>query len=338
MFMFSRSLDVEGYRVLVSTCIEGRESLAFTYKAYINGDPVVFYGIFVPRDGISTATAVLRRLLLNVRLSEDLASNIDFYIRYGNAEYVSTRRLRRYLRVVNAGDGIIIASPFSTKGPDKARNEDSVGVLSLKYCGSRGSRLIHAFAIADGVSGLQAGDYASSFAVRSFLASALQLAVSSPGPDVADVLRGVLMDIHSELKGYGETHGLNTGTTFTGGVIMQSGNVPIVTILHIGDTRAYKVVGNTVNRLTVDHSLGGHVITQALGYVINNIDIARTMLSRNSYLVLTTDGVTDVLSDDRIAWLIYEYKYPRYIASALINAARDAGSSDDASALVIWRT
>ncbi|GAB6944112.1 PP2C family protein-serine/threonine phosphatase [Vulcanisaeta sp. JCM 14467] len=337
--MLNKLTTKEGYKVLISTCTNHAESLAFTYKAYLGGSPTLSYGVLIPYEDINTALAILRRVLLNMPIGDDLLINSHYYIWHNNIEMLSSKRLRKYLHMVNAEDTsgkVIIASPYSMKGANKERNEDSTGILSIKYCGDT-VNLLHIFAIADGVSSLHGGDYASSFAVRSFISGALSL-LNSVNTDLKDNLRELLMRIHTELQEYAEKNNVNTGTTFTGGVIMQRGNAAIATIVHIGDSRAYKIVNNTVNRITTDHSLGGHVITQALGYVIKNIDTYETMIGRNTYLILTTDGITDVVPDETIGRIAYEYRYPKYVSWALVNAAENLGTGDDATVLTIWRT
>jgi len=338
-FMLNKLMPNERYRVLISTCTNYTESLAFTYKAYLNGSPSLFYGVLIPYEELSTALAVVRRLVLNMHVNDELLIDMHYYIWHNDVEVLSSRRLRKYLRVVNAEDTagkVIIAYPYSVRGADKERNEDSVGVISIKHCGEEAT-LLHVFAIADGVSSLHGGDYASSFSVRSFISGALSL-MGSAITNLGESLRELLMRIHAELQEYAKRGNVSMGTTFTGGVIVQRRDAATATIVHVGDSRAYKIVGNTVSRLTTDHSLGDHVITQALGYVIRNIDTYETMIGRNTYLVLTTDGVTDTVTDDTIGRIVHEYKYPRHISWALVNAAGKLGSRDDATALTIWRT
>ncbi|WP_054856549.1 PP2C family serine/threonine-protein phosphatase [Vulcanisaeta sp. JCM 16159] len=299
----------------MTTCTNYAESLAFTYKAYLNGYPTLSYGVLVPHEDTNTALAVLRRLLLNMPIGNELLINSHHYIWHNNVEIVSSKQLRKYLHVVDAevtSGKVIIASPYSIKGANKERNEDSAGILSIKYCGDT-ITLFHIFAIADGVSSLHGGDYASSFSVRSFISGALSL-INTVNTDLKANLKELLMRIHMELQDYAEKNNVNVGTTFTGGIIIQRDNAATATIAHIGDSRAYKITSNTVSRLTTDHSLGGHVITQALGYVIKNIDTYETMIGRNTYLVLTTDGVTDVVTDDTIGRIVHEYRYPRHIS------------------------
>ena len=324
------------YPILVNTCSNDKESIAFTYKAYINGNYYLSYGVIISNnDELSTALAMLRRILLKVQIDKDLINNLDYYIWYNGAEFKSSRSIkRRYLGKVKNIRNIILSWPFSSKGPNKAVNEDSVGFLSIKYCGKFTQKLVHIFAIADGVSNLQRGDYASSFAVRSFITNVSSIMSSVSDPD----LKSIVMDIHNELLNISRNSNIETGTTFTGGTITYVNGIPKATITHIGDSRAYRVIGGSVERLTRDHSLGEHVITQALGYVVDNIDLVNTILKPGSYLVLATDGVTDVLTDEQIGHIVYSSRNPSDISMNLVQTARIYGSQDDASALTIWYT
>ncbi len=320
------------YRILINTCPSNRESLAFTYKAYINGNYLLSYGVLIPNYGISSALAVLRRILLNIPISKDLVENMNYYIWYNGVKLSSSSSVKKYIRMVKRVGDVILSSPYSDKGPNKEVNEDSTGFLTVKHCSGIRQKLVHIFAIADGVSSLQRGDYASSFAVKSFMLKVSSLIVNNLNLD----LKETIMDMHDELLNSLRGSNMNTGTTFTGGVITYMGEVPRVTIAHIGDTRAYRIMGGKVEKLTRDHSLGGHAITQALGYIVNNVDIVTATLERDSYLVLTTDGVTDVLTDEHIGYITYSNRYPTNISVGLVHTARTYGSTDDASALTIW--
>lgn len=56
-------------------------------------------------------------------------------------------------------------------------------------------------------------------------------------------------------------------------------------------------------------------------------------------LLLCTDGLTDMLTDERIGALVSEHRDPDTTCEALVTAAGGAGGRDDITVVVVdWRT
>src|SRR4030095_6440377 len=91
---------------------------------------------------------------------------------------------------------------------------------------------------------------------------------------------------------------------------------------HVGHTKAFLFRDGALIHLTTDHTLrqeeldlpgpkplagskldGGHVVTESLGSRVGgtNVEIEHIQLWSNDRILLCTNGLTDVVADDRIA-------------------------------------
>lgn len=118
---------------------------------------------------------------------------------------------------------------------------------------------------------------------------------------------------------------------------------------HVGDSRVYRMRAGVVEQLTVDHSLANqliaagmspgadfawrHVVTRALGTSSGVPDVMRAHVLSGDVFLVCSDGLSEVLSPERIAELLAA---PAEIACrALVDAAYIAGSRDNISAIVV---
>jgi serine/threonine protein phosphatase PrpC len=114
------------------------------------------------------------------------------------------------------------------------------------------------------------------------------------------------------------------------------------TLAHVGDTRAWLLRGGACTQLTHDHVFDHpdqrNRLTRALGLDdAVRIDYEQGELRRGDVFVLTSDGVHGVLSRQHVAAQARAALQgtAQAAADALVREAVDAGSRDDASALVI---
>lgn len=122
---------------------------------------------------------------------------------------------------------------------------------------------------------------------------------------------------------------------------------------HVGDSRLYLLRGGVLRQMTRDHSyveeLVEHgtitkaearthpkknVLTRAVGVEPHvDVDAGRFALERGDVLLLTTDGVTNMVDDATIARLLQAH--PNDPAYAVGVAANDAGGRDNITAVVV---
>jgi serine/threonine protein phosphatase PrpC len=86
-------------------------------------------------------------------------------------------------------------------------------------------------------------------------------------------------------------------------------------LLHVGDTRLYRLRENSLELLTIDHTfrLPGYrnVLTRAIGSEASvKIDYSEISLSEYDRYLLCTDGVHACLGDGRIRLLLEQHSSP----------------------------
>jgi hypothetical protein len=112
-------------------------------------------------------------------------------------------------------------------------------------------------------------------------------------------------------------------------------------LLHIGDTRAYRLRRDRLTCLTADHAREGgegrsRVLTRALGAEAEvRLDYAAQPVALHDRFLLCSDGVHASLTDESLAALLRERSAPDDTARALVAAALDSGSSDNCTAMVL---
>lgn len=107
-----------------------------------------------------------------------------------------------------------------------------------------------------------------------------------------------------------------------------------VTVAWAGDSRAILVAPETVECLTQDHEDDEGRLTQYLGRSQRfKPGVVSRELRPGEAIALVSDGITDVLSADQIAAIVRAHG--EWSAEALVQAAVEAGTGDNASA-VVW--
>ncbi len=133
-------------------------------------------------------------------------------------------------------------------------------VVGLVRSDNEDSALLHPnlIAVADGMGGHAGGEVASSIAVRrlSDLTSVLDHGEIDPD-SIEDLLLNALQDIDSEIgRVAGENiHLTGMGTTLSALMLYGPTNAPKVALLHIGDSRCYRLRGNSFTQLSHDHTV-----------------------------------------------------------------------------------
>jgi serine/threonine protein phosphatase PrpC len=198
--------------------------------------------------------------------------------------------------------------------------------------------------VADGMGGHEGGQEASRIAVE-----AIQEVFSrDSGVDPQALLVAGFQTAHERILRYvtehPELHGM--GTTATAIALSQNQ----LYYAHVGDSRLYLVRGPKVSRLTRDHSYVGrlvengvisaeeaethpqrHILTAALGAgaeVSPDAPQHPVALQKGDVLVLCTDGLWGLLSEDEIQTIVAGRELPE-ACQALIKKAKDRGAPDN---------
>ena len=220
----------------------------------------------------------------------------------------------------------------SDKGP-RPRNEDFVGaVLGSEVAEERRDV---ASAIADGIGSAKGGRVAAETAVRGFLDGFWDV------PETMEVRRAAarILDslnlwINSQARQDATLTGM--GCTFTALVLRGR----LAHLLHVGDTRAYRLSADRLTRLTIDHvrdeQSRSPVLYRALGIEPElRLDYTSHPIALHDRFLLCTDGVHGALVDETIADILRVRSAPSDTSRTLVEAALEQGSTDNCTALVL---
>jgi len=230
----------------------------------------------------------------------------------------------------------------------------SRSAVGLVRNGNEDSALTSArvIAVADGMGGHAAGEVASSLAISSLVECAKVFIASDLDEDSADDL--FLNSIHNIDKAITDAVSENPqlsgmGTTLTA-LFLRS---DAVALLHIGDSRAYRLRGNDLEQLSVDHTVIQELLNQGS---ISESEIAthpqRSVLTQvlmgeggielplpifdvkdGDRFLLCSDGLSSVLSDKEIKSLL-KGKDRDDAVNALIDATYINGAPDNVTIVV----
>lgn len=126
-------------------------------------------------------------------------------------------------------------------------------------------------------------------------------------------------------------------------------------IANVGDSRAYLLRNNRLKRLTVDHTFVAelleqgqiepeetedhpqqHIITQCVGIDSEIKPLVRSITpKKDDRLLLCSDGLTSVVTDDRIESILLSHIKPVEVCIELVSAANEAGSPDNTTVLAV---
>jgi protein phosphatase len=219
------------------------------------------------------------------------------------------------------------------------------------------------YVLADGMGGYNAGEVASGMAT-SLISDGLQETwspadVSRMGRDEAkaaserlirDQINRANSAIFTTSQNNPECAGM--GTTLV--VCLYHDN--FMTVAHIGDSRLYRLRGDSMDQVTRDHSLlqeqldsglitpeeaklsqNKNLVTRALGIdptVEPEIHVYETQ--RDDIYLLCSDGLSDMVEDEEIRLtLITLRQNPSLTVQQLVQAANDNGGRDNISAMLI---
>jgi serine/threonine protein phosphatase PrpC len=230
--------------------------------------------------------------------------------------------------------GVRASAGFASETGPRERNEDFAGaVFGSELPQPRGDVVA---AIADGVGGAKGGRVAAEMAVRGFLDGFCDL------PETMEVRRAgarILNSLNSWLYAQGQRDGKLAGMGCTFTALVLRGRVAHV--LHVGDTRIYRLRGDRLTCLTIDHVREGstersNVLTRALGVGTEvPLDYTTQPLARHDRFLLCSDGVHAFLPPEAIADVLRERSAAEVSARALVKAALQSGSTDNCTALVV---
>ncbi len=222
-------------------------------------------------------------------------------------------------------------------GMGRALNEDAVASLDHET-----------YVIADGMGGYAAGEVASHIlveTVRDILSSKVHFDETSLKEAILRANDAILQKVRE--------HPSYTGMGTTATIFHREND--LFFWAHVGDSRLYLLREHSLKQITRDHSLVSdlvengsitpdearfhpkrNVITRAVGVATElMVDSGRFPATAGDVLLLCSDGLTSVLSDDVIYELLDTPRMNGNVAELLIKKALEKESHDNISALVV---
>lgn len=211
--------------------------------------------------------------------------------------------------------------------------------------------------VADGMGGHAAGEVASKIAVniisdhlsapQKFFGAYNQFYCPSTN-NLNSALRLANLAVLEAAEGSPQLHGMGT----TVAAVLICGNR--LSIAHIGDSRVYLVRSGNIEQLTDDHSVineqvkreiitrenavnstAKNYLTKALGISAEmEADLGELTLLNGDILLLCTDGLSNMITDEVMLELILFAQEPAAICNLLINQANEKGGKDNITAVI----
>jgi serine/threonine protein phosphatase PrpC len=227
---------------------------------------------------------------------------------------------------------MVVSIGLRTERGARLVNEDYAGCVDASKEMPGGPGVVAA--IADGVGGAKGGRVAAELAVRGFIEACLGL----------DTMHGVkrnatvgLSAINAWLHALGRADPALAGMASTFTALVLHGRMAHV--IHVGDSRLYRLRENTLTRMTTDHVQAGgirNILTRALGAETEiRIDYAVEPAREHDRYLLCSDGLHGGLSDRAIKAELQRRAGPQQTVAWLVQSGLEARVGDNTTALLV---
>ncbi len=230
------------------------------------------------------------------------------------------------------------------KGKKRSMNQDTffvsdspVGILPNLYI------------VADGMGGQNAGDVASRFCVDRFAELVRVSKERTPIQTIEKAIRQTNEDLISKAKNQKELDGM--GTTFVMATLLPDQSLLVA---NIGDSRLY-LVNEQITQITQDHSLvaemvrngelrkeearfhpNKNVVLRALStQAVVSPDFYSVRVHPGDYVLLCSDGLSDMIEEAEMLKLISEYDDVEDISTKMVNMANENGGKDNITLVLL---
>ena len=232
-------------------------------------------------------------------------------------------------------------------GRARTNNEDSVAL-------DADAKVV---VLADGMGGYNAGEVASGMATSLVCSSLVQWLGAHAAPTARELALAMEKSVGQANRAIfdaanGNPQYSGMGTTLV--MVAVAGGHLVVG--HVGDSRAYRLRGGQLQRLTRDHSLlqeqldaglitpaqaarstNRNLVTRALGVEAEvSLEAREHSLMQDDLLLLCSDGLTDMVGDEGICDLLcHTHASLQTACHSLVDAANAAGGRDNISVVLV---
>jgi serine/threonine protein phosphatase PrpC len=209
--------------------------------------------------------------------------------------------------------------------------------------------------VADGVGGLSSASDGSAQALTTVAQDLLHASEACSEmamwnqDDAMDSLREAILHAHDALRGERDGSGSKSATTLTMFAVFW----PIGFVIHVGDSRLYRLRGDDFQCLTTDQTMAEvmveagamsreeadksalkHVLWSAVGASEISPEVVVTDVEARDIVLLCTDGLTKHVTEDEIREAMKTRKASREMCSELVQLALDRGGTDNVTVVV----
>ena len=232
-------------------------------------------------------------------------------------------------------------------GRQRTMNQDYVFACDIPV-----GPLPNLYIVADGMGGHNAGDYASRYTVDTVSAAIAGAEESSADP--ARLIESALQTANTGLRRIASKTPayFGMGTTFVAASVKDGR----LLAANVGDSRLYVLrAPGRIRQVTVDHSLveemiqagridretartlpDKNIITRAVGAEDDlSVDFFRETIMEGDILLLCSDGLTNMITDQEIARIVFAIRSLEEAADRLVYEANMAGGKDNISVILI---
>ncbi len=235
---------------------------------------------------------------------------------------------------------------MSDRGKYRAENQDSFDICNLE-----GSVLA---VVCDGMGGAAAGLLASDMATSRFVSFAKSAFASSGGAEDEDIMRQAADAANRQVYHFSSREDeayAGMGTTLVAGYFRNDD----VTIVNVGDSRAYRIARDGIVQLTRDHSLvqqmvdkgeitreqarrhpRRNIITRAVGSeAFVTSDVFTIPVREGDLFLFCSDGLSNAVEEAELHRLILAADDAESACKSLIDAALKNNARDNVTAIVV---
>lgn len=204
------------------------------------------------------------------------------------------------------------------------------------------------WAVADGMGGHEAGEVASGFLVHALG----QVDARTSGYAFLDGIQAAVRRVNLDLRARAST--LRPGAVIGSTLVVLLASEGCYACLWAGDSRAYRLRGGLLERITHDHSVAQdlidsgalspadartskaqHVLTRAVGVAETlALDMREGDIQAGDIFLLCSDGLTGMVEDDEIQRILLALPQAE-AADALLALALDRGGRDNITLVLV---
>ncbi len=236
------------------------------------------------------------------------------------------------------------AFALTDTGQKRSMNQDFI-YASTEPKGS----LDNLFIVADGMGGHQAGDFASRFVVENLVDF---FKIPYPERDIHGILKEGIRKVNRNLYVCASQDPKLSGTGST--LVLATIKGSVLYVANIGDSRLY-LLRDELKQITKDHSYveelvamgklkrgsrdyleNKNIITRAVGVSEEvDTDLFALKLKRGDQILMCSDGLSNMVDELEIEYIIRSEDGPEARAKALVEAANRSGGQDNISVILI---